>query len=307
MRPEKIERPCRPCATELARRVRMDALTLAHRSKTSHIGPALSCVDIMAVLYADIMNTGPAANRDRFILSKGHGALALYACLFHLGYLSRRRLWSYCKNGSSLAEHPLAHKVPCIEFATGSLGHGLAVGVGMAMASRIRKEPRRVFVLMGDGECNEGSVWEAAGLASTWRLDNLIAIVDHNQWQATDRYDRLAGGYDLAQAWSAFGWEVRETDGHDAARMKKTLDRAFFDTPGPKVMIAHTIKGKGVSFMENNLEWHYRWPDARDLKTALAELRGPEGSADPSLPDHPASPPSLGSRRRPPRKPLFGE
>ncbi|MBE0555967.1 MAG: transketolase [Proteobacteria bacterium] len=265
-----------PTAEELARRIRRDMLTLAHTTKTPHIGPALSCVDILTTLYAGVMKTNRRdplmADRDRFILSKGHGALALYACLHHTGFLSRKDLLSYCRNGGPLAEHPLAHQIPSVEFATGSLGHGLAVGIGMAMAARIKKARYRVFVLMGDGECNEGSVWEAAGFASTMRMDNLIAIVDHNGLQATDRYEKLSGGFDLTQAWGAFGWETREVDGHDIAQMRKVCTRAFFSVRKPKVVIAHTVKGKGVSFMENDLEWHYRWPDARGLAKALGEL-----------------------------------
>ena len=277
MRPKGINKSFVHQAEELARQIRRDMLTLAHQSKTPHIGPALSCVDILTVLYAGIMNTNChsplMANRDRFILSKGHGALALYTCLSHMGFLSKQVLFSYCENGSPLAEHPLAHKFPCIEFAAGSLGHGLAVGIGLAMASRLKKEYYKVFVLMGDGECNEGSVWEAAGVASTMKLDNLIVIVDHNKLQATDRYEKLSGGYDLTQVWRSFGWETREVDGHDVAQMRKIYTHTFFKRSKPKVIIAHTVKGKGVSFMENNLEWHYRWPDARDLEKALGELK----------------------------------
>ncbi len=276
MCPKGINKSCVREAEELARRIRRDMLTLAHTTKTPHIGPALSCVDILTALYAGVMKTNCRdplmSDRDRFILSKGHGALALYACLSHTGFLSRKVLLSYCRNGSPLAEHPLAHKISCVEFATGSLGHGLAVGIGMAVASKLKKVPYRVFVLMGDGECNEGSVWEAAGFASSIRLDNLIAIVDHNGLQATDCYEKLSGGYDLTRAWGAFGWETREVDGHDIAQIKKVCTRAFLSIKKPKVSIAHTVKGKGVSFMENNLEWHYRWPDACDLAKALEEL-----------------------------------
>jgi transketolase len=264
-------------AEELARAIRRDILALAHRTKTPHIGAALSCVDILAALYSGVMTTDSrsprAAHRDRFILSKGHGVLALYACLSHRGFLSKKTFFSYCENGSLLAEHPLAHQLPGIEFATGSLGHGLAVGIGMAMASLLKRKSYKVFVLLGDGECNEGSVWEAAGFASTRKLENLIAIVDHNKLQATDSYEKLSGGYGLARAWESFGWETREVDGHDVAQLRRVCSRTFLGIRKPKVIIAHTIKGKGVSFMENNLEWHYRWPDAGDLAIALKELK----------------------------------
>ena len=282
MRQKGINKPDDRRLEALAGRIRREMLILAHRSKTPHLGPAFSCVEILTLLYGKVMKKDPldplAANRDRFILSKGHGALAWYVCLYEMGFLGKDLLYSYCANGSPLAEHPLARKLPCIEFATGSLGHGLAVGIGQAMASKLKKEGSRVFVLMGDGECNEGSVWEAAGFASARRLDNLVVIVDHNRWQATDRYERLSGGHGLNEIWKSFGWETREADGHSIGRMREVFTRPFFAVKKPKVVIARTVKGKGVSFMENNLEWHYRWPDDRDLEKAMEELEEKGGS-----------------------------
>jgi transketolase len=264
---------------ELARKcqeIRKDVLVIAHKSGSSHVGPALSCVEILVALYSHVMNVGNKRSldekRDRFILSKGHGAMSLYACLCQAGFFDRKKLYSYCENGSDLAEHPLANKLDCVEFATGSLGHGLALGIGSAIASRLKKTLYNVYVLMGDGECNEGSVWEAAGLASSLRLNNLIAIIDFNKLQATDSYHKLSGGYDLKNAWQSFGWKTYEVDGHDILAVINCFDEEFFREEKPKVILAHTVKGKGVSFMENELEWHYRPPNSEELKNAIEGL-----------------------------------
>jgi transketolase len=190
----------------------------------------------------------------------------------HAGFFGKEKLFSYCKNGSDLAEHPLANKLFGIEFATGSLGHGLSIGAGLAVASRLKQVPYNVYILMGDGETNEGSVWEVAGLASTLRLHNLIALIDYNRMQATDMYDKLSSGYSLKAVWKAFGWQVYEVNGHNLSEILRVFDATFYKTQKPKVVIAHTVKGKGVSFMENNLEWHYRPPSADDLKRAFQEL-----------------------------------
>lgn len=263
---------------DVCKTVRKNVLEMAHRSNSPHTGPAFSCVEILVALYHCVMriDSAPsyAGRGDRFILSKGHGAMSLYACLSALGFFDEKKLFSYCANGGGLAEHPLAGKLQGIEFATGSLGHGLAIGMGMALASRLKGIPYNVYVLMGDGECNEGSVWEAAGLASSLRLDNLIAIIDSNKMQATDSCDRLSGGYRLEDVWRSFGWRTYEVDGHDLSAIIGIFDKHFFEEKKPKVVMANTVKGKGVSFMENDLEWHYRAPDAGDLKKAFKEIDG---------------------------------
>jgi transketolase len=239
--------------------LRRDIIAMAAHS--GHVGVALSCVDILAALYGEVLNCTPASvdspERDRFILSKGHGCMALYAVLAWRGFIGREVLAGYGKNGSILAEHPVAGKVPGVECATGTLGHGLAIGAGMARGVKMQGLSSRVYVLLGDGECNEGSVWEAAALASAGRLDNLTAIVDCNELQACGSCRDISAGTELADCWRGFGWEVDEADGHDYRGLVETLGRAA--TPGrPRVVLCRTVKGKGVGFMEGDLEWHYR-------------------------------------------------
>jgi transketolase len=284
MRTKKITKKELLYLEKLCRETRRDILLMAHNAKSPHIGPALSCVEILTALYQKIMNIDHVCNRqagrDRFILSKGHAAMALYSCLSHAGFFKIEKMSSYCKNGSDLAEHPLANGLPGIEFATGSLGHGLSIGIGLSVASRLKRILYNVYVLMGDGETNEGSVWEAAGLASTLKLQNLIGVIDRNNLQATDAYNRLSGGYSLKEAWKSFGWQVYEVDGHDLAEIVRIFDEDFYKVQKPKIIIANTVKGKGISFMENSLEWHYRSPSTEDLKKAFAELDAfkPRGS-----------------------------
>jgi transketolase len=234
---------------------------MAHRARTPHVGSSLSCVDLLVGLHCAVMR-----DDDRFILSKGHGAMALYAMLAELGRIPESMLEEYARDGGKLAEHPAPGCAPGIDVATGSLGHGLSIGAGLSMAAKMRHVPRRVFVLLSDGECYEGSVWEAAIFAAANRLDNLIAIVDYNKLSAMSR--TAPALEPLAGKWRAFGWEVSEIDGHDPdalAAVQPGRDR-------PVAVIAHTVKGKGVSFMEDDLEWHYRPPNDEDLQRALGEL-----------------------------------
>lgn len=258
----------------LARNIRKHGIEMTHRAKASHIGSILSSADIVAVLYNDIMNVNPNdpydSERDRFILSKGHGGAVVYAALVEKGFLDVETLDSYYMNGSYLSGHVSHIQVPGIEFSTGSLGHGCCVGAGMALAAMRKKKKHHVYVLMGDGECNEGSVWEMALFANHFRLANLTVIIDHNKLQGIDTCEKTLELIDLAEKWRSFGWEVVEVDGHN----HKELKRAFFlsSHEKPICIVAHTIKGKGVSFMEDEILWHYRDPQGELYEKALQEL-----------------------------------
>ena len=257
----------------VARRIRRAVVEMSARAGVAHVASALSCVDILVALYFRVAQTAPepalAPDRDRIILSKGHASAALYACLAERGFIAKSLLATFAADGSVLGEHPTYNAVPGVEATTGSLGHGLGIGAGLAFAARLDRKSWRVFVVLSDGECNEGSVWEAAQWAPVHDLSNLCAIVDFNGWQATGRSTEITRLEPLADKWRAFGWDVSEIDGHDLELLAGTLSR---QTSKPHVVVAHTIKGKGVSFMENDLEWHYRPPSRDDLARALAEL-----------------------------------
>ena len=239
--------------------IRRDILEMAEHS--SHVAPALSCVEILAALYSGVLRVNPASplenDRDIFILSKGHGCMALYAVLAQAGFIDRKLLKTYGANGSGLAEHPLSCQVPGVEFASGSLGHGLAVAAGVAKAFKLRAKDFKAFVLLGDGECDEGSVWEAVATARIHGLDNLTAIVDWNGLQACGACSEVSQGIHLPACWEAFGWHVIEVDGHDFHALRDLLAAAN-QTAKPRVVFCRTVKGKGIDFMEHNLEWHYR-------------------------------------------------
>lgn len=256
-----------------AAQLRANVVQMSHQAKAAHLASALSCVDILTVLYGQVLNLDPdepqAPDRDRFILSKGHAAAALYATLAWKGLITSDQLLTYGEQNSLLEEHP-SPKLPGVEAATGSLGHGLPIANGMALAARIQKLAYRVFVLMSDGECNEGSVWEAAMFASGQKLDDLTVIVDFNKWQATGRSQEVLQLDPLADKWASFGWAVTELDGHDPDRLWAALTQP--PTQQPHAIIAHTIKGKGISFMEDDNNWHYRVPTAQEVLDAKAEL-----------------------------------
>lgn len=261
--------------TALATRIRLRALEMVARAKASHIGSALSIADIMAVLYGHVLRIDPArpgwAARDRFLLSKGHACVAVYAALAERGFFPVADLQAYGADGSDLMNH-ISHKVPGVEFSTGALGHALPFGVGKALAAKRRNADWRTFVVLSDGEMGEGSNWEALMFAAHHKLDRLVAIIDYNKLQSLGTVADTLGLEPLADKLAAFGWDVRAVDGHDHAALAQNLSTVPWTTGKPSILIAHTIKGKGVSFMENDVAWHYRSPDAAQLATAVAEL-----------------------------------
>ena len=263
--------------SSLARKIRTHALLMVHTAKTSHIGTCLSMADLLAVLYGKVLRVDPSQpelpDRDRFILSKGHGAAILYAVLAEQGFFPLEWLESYCQDRSPLMGHA-SHHVPGVEVSTGSLGHGLSVGCGMALAARSDRRTSRVFALLSDGELDEGSNWEAILFAAHHRLDNLVAIIDYNKIQSFGSVADVLPLEPLVEKWRSFGWAVREIDGHDLDEIENTLGRVPFESGQPSVVIAHTVKGKGVSFMQNQLAWHYKSPSDAQLALALAELDG---------------------------------
>jgi transketolase len=262
-----------------AKTIRRHILTMSAVASAPHVGSALSCVEILVVLYFRVARVNPVdpqdPDRDRIVLSKGHASAALYACLAERGFFPRERLREYAQDNSAMAEHPTLGALPGIEASTGSLGHGLGIGLGMALAARMDHRSSRVFVVLSDGELNEGSVWEAALWAPRHAMDNVTAIVDFNGLQATGPSREITAIEPLPEKWHSFGWRVWELDGHDAARLTQALEAP--PCGKPNVVIAHTVKGKGVSFMENDLEWHYRPPSPQDLARALEELDGGRG------------------------------
>jgi len=248
---------------------------MVHRASASHIGSALSMSDIAAVLFGNIMKFDAKRvkweGRDRFILSKGHACAAVYAVLAALGFFEYSELDAFGADHSAFMTH-ISHKVPGVEFSTGSLGHGLPFGVGKALAAKKQGNTWKTFVLLGDGELDEGSNWEAAMFASHHRLDNLIAIIDYNKLQSLDTVAHTLALEPLSSKFEAFGWSVKELNGHDHRILAEALFELPWENGKPSVLIAHTTKGKGVSFMENSVAWHYRSPTKEQLEAAFLEL-----------------------------------
>ena len=259
----------------LAKQIRLQVLNMVHRANASHIGSCLSITDILAVLYGSILNVRSSdaiwVDRDRFILSKGHSAAAVYAVLGLCNFMPIKELENYGMDGSILMTH-INHKVNGVEFSTGSLGHGLPFAVGKALAAKKSLKKWRTFVLMSDGELDEGSNWEAFMFAAHHRLDNLVVVIDYNKLQSLTSIAGTLGLEPLVEKLNAFGWSVQEVNGHDLRGMEKYLKAIPWGQEKPSVLLAHTTKGKGVSFMENKVEWHYKSPNLEQLKMAIEEV-----------------------------------
>lgn len=277
MKPESARQIALDRIRAMALHMRRTAVDVAAAAggKAAHIGGGLSLIDITATLYGGVMRVDPAdpqnPDRDRFILSKGHGVLGFYTALEARGFISREELMTFENTGSFLLGHPTINRARGVEFSNGSLGMGLGLGIGVALALRRRASRARVFVALGDGECNEGSVWEAVMAAAHFRLDNIVAIVDRNKFQQTGSNEAILEPGDMAAKWRVFGWHVVEADGHDVGALYDALTAAA--EPGkPLAIIAHTVKGKGLSFAEGNNDWHHAILTAAQHQAALAEL-----------------------------------
>ncbi|MBI4211357.1 MAG: transketolase [Deltaproteobacteria bacterium] len=262
---------------ELAKRIRLHALRMTHLGKSSHIGSVLSCADLLAVLYGKVLNVDPKQpkwdGRDRFVMSKGHAGAGIYAVLAESGFFPVERLSSHYQDGSYLCGHVTHKEMPGVEFSTGSLGHGLSVGTGMAYGAKLDEKKHRVVVLLSDGECDEGSNWEAILFAAHHKLDNLVAVIDYNKIQSLGPVAETLGLEPFRQKWESFGWSVAEVDGHDHAAISEACATLPFTVGKPSCLIAHTVKGKGVSFMQNSVLWHYRTAQGEEYENAVKELK----------------------------------
>ncbi len=260
---------------EYAKQIRKNIFRISNESRSGHMGGAFSMTDLIAVLYFGDVLKYDAQNpewedRDFFILSKGHASYALYAALQLAGFFKEEELWHVGKPGSRFGEHPKLREIPGIEASTGALGHGLSFGIGIAYANKIDSKSNHVYTILGDGECQEGSIWEGALSAPMLKLDNLTVIVDHNKLQAMDRLENIVNMKPFADKWRAFGWHVIEIDGHDHNEIRRAM--LHREDKKPVLIIANTIKGKGVSFMENAPLWHIRMPNEEELPVLMRDL-----------------------------------
>ncbi|MBI4423378.1 MAG: transketolase [Elusimicrobia bacterium] len=259
-----------------AKRLRVSAVRMVHRAKSAHIGGSLSMSDLLAALYGGLLRVDPSRpdwpDRDRFILSKGHACAALYSALAFRGFFPEEWLDTFYQDGGRLFGHATHTGVPGIEVSTGSLGHGLSLACGQALAAKRDERTHRVVALLSDGECDEGSTWEAALFAPHHKLDNLVAIVDYNKIQSLGHVKEVLDLEPFGKKWEAFGWAVREIDGHDMGQITGALNSVPFQPGKPSCLVAHTVKGKGVSFMEDKLLWHYRIPTPENVEQAIREI-----------------------------------
>ena len=263
--------------TNISLELRKRIVKTSHTAKIPHLGSCLSCLEILVCLYWKHLKIDPNNSndpgRDKFILSKGHAAPALFQVLAYKGFFPTELLNEFGKSGSLFHEHPpKPGYIPGVEAATGSLGHGFPMALGMALGNQIKNIKSFTYSLLSDGECNEGSIWEAALLAGSLKIESLIAIVDYNKWQATGRSKEIMRLEPLAKKWEDFGWDTQEIDGHNFEEIIDSLDKAKRNSGKPSIIIAHTIKGKGISFMEDDNNWHYRTPNLEELTAALSEL-----------------------------------
>ena len=264
---------------QLAKQIKKNILdmSLVAAERSAHFGGALSTVEILATLYNSVLkfdSSNPLwEDRDRFILSKGHGCLGVYSTLCQMGYFKKADLNLFEQNGSFLLGHPVINKKKGIEFSTGSLGMGLSLGVGVAIAAKKNKKNYKVFVLMGDGECNEGSIWEASMSAAHFKLDNITAIIDNNTLQQTGSNEEIMSSADLGSKWRSFNWDVIEIDGHNIEQILKAFNHV---SDRPKLILAKTLKGKGFRFAENNNDWHHKIMTKKQYEEALIELDNAE-------------------------------
>ena len=262
----------------IAKRIRVTCVKMAYDARHGHVKSALSCVDILVALYWNWLKICPDnptdPERDRLYFSKGHGCTALYATLAARGFVDQKRLATFAKSDSIFPDHPCKHALPILETSSGSLGHALGIATGALYGLRLSGINSRAAVIMSDGECNEGSVWEAATFAAAHKLDHLLAVVDYNGWQAVGKTDEIMGFTSLEDKFISFGWSAKSINGHNFQEIVETLQKFPFENGKPSVIIAKTVSGAGISFMEDNIVWHYRKPDDKDMANTLKELKG---------------------------------
>lgn len=261
--------------TNLSRETRRQILKMIVKANASHIAPSYSIVELLVYLYEKILRINPKKpndqNRDKFILSKGWAVSGLYSILAHKGFFDKKLLDSYCVNGSKMIAMTTINNIPGIEATTGSIGHGLPIGAGMAMAMKLNEINRRVYVILGDGECDEGSIWETALIASHHKLNNLIVMIDYNKWQSFGRTNEVLNLEPLKSKWRAFNWQTTEINGHNFKEIDSAIKKCHLSKDKPSIIIAHTVKGKGLSIIEDNNDYHYRTPREKELIVAKRE------------------------------------
>lgn len=261
--------------TKLSKETRRQILKMIVKATASHIAPSYSIVELLVYLYEKVLRINPKRpndpNRDKFILSKGWGISTLYSILVHKGFFDKKLLDSYCVNGDKMIAMTTINDIPGIEATTGSAGHGLPIGAGMAMGMKLNKIDRRVYVIIGDGECDEGAIWETALIAAHHKLNNLIAIIDYNKWQSFGRTNEVLNLEPLKAKWRDFNWEALEIDGHNFKEIESAITKSHQSKDKPTIIIAHTIKGKGLSIIEDNNDYHYKTPREKELKVAKKE------------------------------------